>query len=140
LDSTKLAAPGQIAVDFSQSGIKTLLGFTNPTQFLIDGLYAGNVYPAMDLFGNTVSLKLIGFGPLSVLNGGNSYELCSFDLTQTAGNLYTIDANNYVWIDLICPDQIKQFKIELVGSRNEKPVMFMESETKIIFAIRETTK
>jgi hypothetical protein len=136
LDSSKLVV-GQIAVDFGVVGssINTLLGFTNPDSFLVDGTYEADAYPQMDYYGNILSIRIQGLGNLSVVNGSTSNEVATIDLTSSLSNLYKIETIDF-WYDIFPVTQINSYKIEFVGSRN-RSILWTEHDTQLTIAIRE---
>jgi hypothetical protein len=139
LDSSKLLVPGQIAIDFSLSSISALLGFTAPTSFLVDGTYEADAYAQVDWFGNLLSVQLVGFGTLSIADGHPGYELCQVDLTQSAGNLYLVDGSQYTFVDINPSLRVNSYQVQFIGSRSNRPIVFLEQDTSLIFIIREIT-
>ena len=137
IDSSKLALETQFAIDFSQSLIYELLGFIDAQTFDTDGTFEASDLAKLDWFGNIVSVQIQGFGYLSVVNNDSSYEIGSFNLDSSAGNLYIMDCSSKPWLNISPPNEISSYSIKLVGSRDNKQVILLEGEAKITFALEE---
>ena len=149
LDSTKLVAPGQVGIDFSQSRISELLGFNNPANqtFTADGLHDADSYAKLDWSGNSVSVMLEGFGPLAIRNGASSHEFASVPLSASHS------VNEYVYpiagiIPPIIPivntvTEVKSFRVAFKGSRldsanQQMPIFILEGNVELQFELRWT--
>lgn len=125
LDSTKLASGSQLGIDFSLSDISTLLGFTDETtqQIITDGLSTATSYAKLDFIGNTISVQLNGFGPLSIKNGIPSNELCTIPLaTSTVTNEYLYPSNGIITPLIPLQNRIlnlSTYTIQFKGSRQD---------------------
>ncbi len=91
LDSTKLAAPGQVGIDLSPSLIREVLGYNAVTTFVVDGVYGGDEYPQIDWVGNNISVNVDGMGGLSYVGGNVTTELCQIPMIITGSR------NEYVY-------------------------------------------
>ena len=143
LDSTKLASPGQVAIDLSQSQISDLLGYSTTKTFTTDGVKVADKPAMLNWCGDSISVLLHGFGTLSILNGKLSEEFCSVPLTVSqVGNEYVYPSAS------ISPDSIDvdpmatltQFSVEFVGSRLDPtgrpyPVYVTDGSVKLIFKL-----
>lgn len=85
LDSTKLAAAGQLAIDYSISSIYQMLGYTQTAcTFLADGLYTATLSPAVDVQGTYVEIFVSFIQGTRWTNGQLSSAICRIPL-QTNG-------------------------------------------------------
>ena len=93
LDSTKLAAPGQLGIDYSQSLIWDFLGYSDPLHrtFIVDGEQDAPSYAKVNWYGDSVSLLINGFGPLTIKNGAQSFEAADIPLVLYSG------ANEFIY-------------------------------------------
>lgn len=96
IDSTKLAAPGQFAIDFAYDGSKLgeVLGFVTPALFDADGTHTADQYANIDWLGSSLSIELSNFGSLSVVNGVSSARMITMPLPPEsyAQNTFTYPA------------------------------------------------
>jgi hypothetical protein len=149
LDSTKLAAPGQLGIDLSFSDIGELMGYNDPLNkiFVVDGLHTADSYAKMDWAGNNVSVLLDGFGPISIRNGALSNELCSVPLSSAK------EANEYLYplSGISTPfmplnrtlGSLSYFAVSFKGSRvdstgQQMPIYITEGNVELQFELRWT--
>lgn len=142
LDSTKLATGSQIGIDLTQSTIYDLLGFLVTDTFTTDGQHDATNLAKLDWFGNTLSIKLDGFGSLSVVNSSSSNIIATLNLSNKNGNLYQIDTSSFFPVTIFPPSQISSYKLSFLGSRNDssgnpKDIIFLEGEIQLTFQIME---
>jgi hypothetical protein len=138
IDSTKLALGTQFGVDFSESYIYETLGFVSTKEFLTDGTHEADSLAQLDTFGNLMSIKLNGFGELSIVNYDTSTEIGVIDLTNTNnGNLYRIDSSSTSEIDIYPSKEIQQYSMSFTGSRENRQIVISQGEVKLTFAITE---
>lgn len=139
LDSTKLKAPHtQLGIDLSLSSISDLLGFSATKTFIVDGTYTGDMYPQLDWIGNKLRVLIHGLGPITILDGGVSDEICRVNLaTESVTNLYTFPDIVQPAITVSPPSQLNSFSVELIGSRNNRPVYLLEGEVFVSIEIIE---
>ena len=77
LDSSKLLAPGQIAIDYGVSSIYLLLGYGVLTsKFLIDGLFTATLPPQLDAQSTYVEIKMSCIQGVRWTNGSLSSSIC----------------------------------------------------------------
>jgi hypothetical protein len=86
IDSTKLAVPGQLCIDFGYNNSKLglLLGFVTPASFILDNTYAADEYAQQDYIGNEISVHFIGSGYLSLINNQDSTEIARINLSDSS--------------------------------------------------------
>lgn len=135
LDTTKLAPGGsQVGIDLSQSSIAAVLGFSAVKTFVVDGEYDSDLLASIDWYGDTLSLEITGFGPLSIKDGAQSFSIAMIPLASIKGS------NTYIYpmYGMIspripmpqCPSVISEFQIKLVSYSNVYnapiPVIFGE--------------
>lgn len=146
LDSTKLAAPGtQLGIDLSQSNAYELLGYDAATcTFTTDGLHAATSYARMNWFGDSVSVRLDGFGPLAIRNGVSSREFANVSLVSqgTTGNeyVYPVGLPSPEISLTSVPQVLSEFSVEFVGSRTfpdgtQKKILVLEGAVELIFQL-----
>jgi hypothetical protein len=126
LDSTLLAAPGQVAIDFapalSGSRFSELMGFTAPTQRLVDGVFSGNVVPLLDWAGNNCVISVIGLGGLSFVNSQLTTEIAQIPLTAaTVTNQYVFPSAGQVapFVNCSISDRLNSLAFTFTGDRND---------------------
>jgi hypothetical protein len=141
LDSTRLAAPGtQIGVRMNggTSLAGALLGFSAAQTSVADGTFGGDVVPRIDWIGNSVSVRLRGFGPLSVINGTSNDELMQIALGTPAGNIYSAPQAGVImpWITIPSAGAINGFDVAYIGATGD-PVYFIEGQATLRFEIAE---
>lgn len=122
IDSTKCIDVGaQLCIDFgSASAAHLLLGFTDPSVFTVDGLYAASNAAQMDWFGNRVQVLVEGFGSLSYKNADQSYEICSIPLSSSAINneyLFPMEGTVSPAIHCDVPNCVRSYSVTFIGSR-----------------------
>lgn len=143
LDSSKLVAPfTQICVDFGQSYLWQLLGFSATKTFHVDGTYEADLYPMFDWFGNRVAIRLNGIAPyFSVRNGTSSTEICSIQLqalSSASQNIYEFPMySKSPKIIIDCSTNISTYNISFVGERSDLPMVFLEGSCYLLFEIVE---
>ena len=141
IDSSKLSAGGTqfcIKFNYKNSQMYKLLGFINISEFSSDGMFEGSDIAQVDYFGNLISIRLNGFGNLSILNNDISNEIATIDMNSDSNsNCYKIDTTSMFPVDISPPYDIKSYSVELVGSRNEKHIVFLEGEIKLTFQLIE---
>ena len=141
VDSSKLSAGGSqfcVKFDYKNSKLYKLLGFNKICEFTTDGMHEGSDIAQVDYFGNLISIRLYGLGTLSVLNDNVSNEIATIDMNSDSNsNCYKIDTTSMFPVDISPPYDIKSYSIELVGSRNEKHIIFLEGEIKLTFQLIE---
>lgn len=142
IDSTKLAVADQFQIDFKPTGSQMyeLLGFTTTTLFDTDGLHTSDNYAQLDWFGNQVSVQVYGLGNLTILNGSPSNEFFSVPLSASKVNneyVYPIAGIRTPMILIDGRDNLQKFSVKLVGSRNDRQVVFLEGQVKLVFELRE---
>lgn len=143
LDSTKLAAPGQLGIDFSQSRVADLLGYSAVKTFVADGTHVADAQAMLNWCGDAVSVYLRGFGTLSVADGVLSEELCSIPLTVSqVGNEYIYPSASITTdtIDIDPLASLTEFTVEFKGSRRDAsdkpyPVYATDGAVKLIFKL-----
>lgn len=85
LDSTKLAAPGQIAVDFAISSMCTVLGYpSSAATFIIDGIHTATLTPKLDAQGTYVEVFMTCIQNVRFVNGSLSSVVCRIPI-QSSG-------------------------------------------------------
>ena len=115
-----------------------LLGFVNNPEISNDGMIEGSDIAQIDYFGNLISIRLTGFGNLSIFNDNVSNEIATIDMNSDSGsNCQKIDTTSMFPVDIYAPYDIKSYSVELVGSRNEKHIVFLEGEIKLTFQLLE---
>jgi hypothetical protein len=144
IDSSKLAVGTQIGIDFSQSLIYQLLGFVTTKTFITDGTHSASNYAQLDWFGNSVSVVLTGFGPISIKNGALSNELVSIPLSASNVN------NEYIYptagiISPIIPlsrpiSELRNFDVTFLGSRVDSngvqyPIYILDGMVEIVLEL-----
>lgn len=146
LDSTKLVAPGtQLGIDLSLSDCSALLGYNDPANqtFITDALHTADSYAKMNWCGDSVSIILDGFGPVSVKNGALSNELCSIPLSTSSGvrNEYVYPSNAIISpvITLTRPiSELRSYSISFKGSRVDSttnqqiPLYILEGAVEVV--------
>jgi hypothetical protein len=141
LDSTKLAVGTQIGIDFSQSLIHQLLGFSAVQTFITDGVFSASEYAQLDWFGNNVSIVLNGFGALSIKNGVLSNEIVSVPLSSSnVNNEYVYPSAGIVspYITLSRPlTNLSSYDVNFYGSRVDTngvpyPIYVMEGLVEVV--------
>lgn len=143
IDSTKLAVPGQMCVDFAYNNSKMgeLLGFVAVSQFILDGTYDSDAYPKLDWFGNYVDVHVLGFGPLSVVAGKSSDTAISIKLeTATAVNSYsyplTTGEHPFERPVASIPETISSLSLKFTG-RDDKTIVCYDGEVSVIIVLKE---
>ena len=135
LDSTKLAAGGtQAGIDLSQSLISAVLGYSAVKTFVTDGEHDSDLLARADWYGDTLSLELTGFGPLSIKDGAQSFCIATIPLASIEGSntyIYPMYGMLSTKIPLPqCPSVIGEFGVKLVSYSNHYgtaiPVVFAE--------------
>ena len=141
IDSSKLSAGGSqfcIKFNYKNSQMYKLLGFVNNPEISNNGMIEGSDIAQIDYFGNLISIRLNGFGNLSIFNDNVSNEIATIDMNSDSGsNCYKIDTTSMFPVDIYPPYDIKSYSVELVGSRNEKHIVFLEGEIKLTFQLIE---
>lgn len=141
IDSSKLATGGSqfcVKFNYNNSKLYKVLGFNKTSEFSTDGMHEGSDIAQVDYFGNLISIRLYGLGTLSVLNDNVSNEIATIDMnTDSNSNCYKIDTTSMFPVDISPPYEIKSYSVELVGSRDEKHILFMEGEIKLTFQLIE---
>lgn len=146
LDSTKLAAPGQIGIDLSVSSFHTLLGYQLIQQFTIDGTYGADQNAQLDWFGNNISVVVDGLGAMSYLNTALSQELCQIPLAvTTVTNEYQFPHDGILspYINCGLSDKLRQIAFSFVGSRSDvvggttvyRPIVITEGQVQVIVEV-----
>lgn len=146
MDSTKLAVPGQLGIDMSVSQIAELLGYTGANRTcVIDGLFSADSYAKVDWAGNTVSVILEGFGPISIRNGAQSNELCTVPLSSSK------NVNEYLYpvSGIVTPlvplsrfiEEVRTYYVKFHGSRVDSngvqyPIYVLEGSVELQFELR----
>ncbi len=122
LDSTKLAVPGQLAIDYSSSLIWNFLGYSDPLArtFILDGEYDSASFANVNWFGDSLSLVIRGLGPISLKNGAQSFEAANIPIVVPVGSnevIYPLAGVPSPKIPLPqCPSIISQIDIALEGA------------------------
>ena len=124
IDSTLLAAPGQVAIDFKPTGSRfdELMGFTAPSQFILDGVYGGNVVPQLDWAGNNLIINVVGLGGLSFVNTLLTNEIAQIPLTAaTVTNQYVYPSAGQVapFVNCSIADRLSSITFTFIGDRND---------------------
>lgn len=142
LDSTKLVGGiGQIAIDFSSGGTSNLyevLGFTSPTSFNIDGLYAAYSLPLIDWQGSNCDIISNTFANATFVNGNPSNVLISFPLwTDSNEILFPNIGTGLISAVLHCdvPYIINRFDISIRNQRTGKSIVFMYGAVNITLEV-----
>lgn len=148
IDNSKLYDPPTVlGLDFGTSAcsdIAEFLGF-NPAAATFIG---NNVYSApnpahINLIGDSVSVRITGFGMLSNKSGASSYEIANVPLVGSS------TANEIVYpqfpflLPMImlqqCPQTVSNYTITLAGSRMRNgvpwPLYFIEGQVNIAFQL-----
>ena len=143
IDSSKLATPGQLMIDFSHFGslMYQVLGYINNPISTADGLFEGDSIPRLDWFGSEVSVKLEGFGPLGISSGQFTQEICLIPL-KNDGN--TVPPAYFYPINGIIPPSctlamagtISQFDVALTTIDNRQ-VYLNGGEFRLTFVLEE---
>lgn len=123
LDSTKLAAPGQLAIDFSLSLIWQFLGYTNPAAqtFVVDGEFDSVSPELVNWFGDELGLYIGQLGAISLRNGNQSSLVSSISLAVAYGSnniIYPLAGIQTALLPLPqAPQLISDITVTLRGSR-----------------------
>lgn len=138
LDSTRLAVPGQLGLDFgytipggAQSQLWSTLGFSTPAlgRFAVDGLTSAQLPAQLDVFTSDLHLLLDGFGSLGVYNNTQSNLFAVMSLISDSG----ATPNSYIFpkgqqmptIKLWNPStRLASYGIRLQGS-NGRPCVWL---------------
>jgi len=150
LDQTKLAVVNTILVDFNPTvgGVTSvmyqLLGFAATTTYTSTGAVGGDIFTApsyarMDWFGNNISVRLKGFGNISISNGSSSNELCQVPLSvSTVSNEYLYPVQGLVspWILVNALDNLSKYAFEF-RSETGQIVPLLEGSVNIVLELRE---
>jgi len=125
IDNTKLAAVNyELWINFIYSpttngNLGELLGFTSIINH--DGLTEADELPAMDVYGQTISMNLDGLGPLTTVNGIRSTEICNIPIAGTVlgdTHVFPFAALKTKQILLSqCPDRIPSLSFKFFSSR-----------------------
>jgi len=144
MDESKLAVASHIKIDFKPTGssLYELLGFVTTTTFASTGatpdLFTASHYAKINWFGNTVSVRLKGFGNLCYSNGSPIEEICLVPLSSakvTNEYLYPTAGIRMPWIRINSMDNIQKFSVELWGGT--KHLLLLEGSINLSFEIRE---
>jgi len=142
IDSTKLAAPGQLGINFAPVGSRMweLLGYNqDDAVFVTDDLHGAQNYAKMNWFGDSVSLVIRGLGSLSLKNGSKSEELCSIPLSASSvNNEYIYPQGIYTPVIYLpgAPDALSTITFEFLGSRSDGgqqiPILILEGNVEVV--------
>lgn len=150
LDESKLAVLDHIVVDFNPTvgGVTSimyqLLGFSALTTYTSTGAVGGDLFTApnyarLDWFGNNISVRLKGFGPVSIRNGSSSYELCQVPLsvaTVTNEFLYPNQGLISPWILINALDNLSRYSFEFRSETNQI-IPLLEGSVNCVIELRE---
>jgi len=98
----------------------------------------------MNWFGDSVSVRLDGFGAIAIRNGASSRELCSVSLVSqgTTGNeyVYPVGLPSPMISLSSVPSVLSEYKLEFVGSRvfsdgSQKKIYILEGAVEVIFKL-----
>lgn len=108
-----------------------LLGFVSTKSFNTDGTFTGSTYPKIDYQGNTLKVKLSGFGSLSLVDGSPSDYLFSINLDTSSGaNTYYYPGSTGVQPPTVpcrVPQFVTGFKVNFIG-RDDEEVLFYDGK------------
>ena len=141
IDSSKLAVPSQFCIDFNynNSRMYELLGFITVKSFNTDGNHIASDFAKIDWFGNNISVQLNGFGPISILNGKSSLEICNVPLsTAQVTNEYVYPLSGLVspWIIINSLTNLAQYSVKFVGEQNGQ-VLVLQGSVNLIFELSQ---
>ncbi|MCK9607835.1 MAG: hypothetical protein M0R33_15435 [Methylomonas sp.] len=92
IDSTKLAAIGQLGIDFSQSDIAYTLGFSATQTFIADATVTADVPSHLDTQGQVINLQITGLGRLRLENSASDNTLVTIPVSSSA-----ISTSDYIY-------------------------------------------
>lgn len=124
VDTTKMAgATGNVIVDFNSS-LADFLGFQS-TPALTTVLGTSVVHDAADVarvdwYGNSLSLRLMGFGLLGYSNANQSFEILNIPLAVISGESNTYDGPLLMQpaISIDPPESISVYRVEVRGTND----------------------
>ena len=145
LDETKFAVainPGDLMVDLKPAGstFNQLLGFVAVTLLNTGaGTYTASTNAEIDYYGNYCSVRLIGFGDISIVNTNSSRELVRIPFDSVMGsvpNVYHCLQIQWPYISISPPSILNGFTVEFIGG-NERPMLISDGNASITFELVE---
>lgn len=120
------SSTGFIGINFGISNIGHLLGFLDPYQFSISGLYLADSYPLVDYQGSSISVKS-SFQKTKMVNGQYSNELCRIPIPPSDGTEILYPTGGIIPPLLATaqiPSLLTGFSIQFVNPRTGKSIFW----------------